>query len=80
MVSQMSKDTGLGSVALSRGVWQNITLMRRTLSLLRAAGFQVYLHHRVLTNDGGPSLGQAVIAASRLRGGYDVTKSAGETN
>jgi hydrogenase maturation protein HypF len=79
-VNRMSKDTGIRSVALSGGVWQNITLMRRTLSLLRAAGFQVYLHHQVPTNDGGLSLGQAVIAASRLRGGYDVSRSAEENN
>jgi len=54
-------------VALSGGVWQNITLLRRTLSLLQEAGFVVYIHHQVPTNDGGLSLGQAAIAASRLR-------------
>ena len=58
---------GLGQVVLSGGVWQNITLLRRTLSLLQTAGFVVYLHHQVPANDGGLSLGQAVIAASRLR-------------
>jgi hydrogenase maturation protein HypF len=54
-------------VALSGGVWQNITLLRRTLSLLQQAGFTVYIHHQVPTNDGGLSLGQAAIAANRLR-------------
>ena len=54
-------------VALSGGVWQNITLLRRTLSLLQKDGFVVYIHHQVPTNDGGLSLGQAAIAASRLR-------------
>lgn len=77
-VNKMSKDTGIRTVALSGGVWQNITLLRRTLSLLRADGFQVYLHHQVPTNDGGLSLGQALIAASRLRGGHDALKSAKE--
>ena len=57
----------IDEVALSGGVWQNITLLRRTLSLLQQAGFVVYIHHQVPTNDGGLSLGQAVIAASRLR-------------
>jgi len=57
----------IGQVALSGGVWQNITLLRRTLSLLQADGFRVYIHHQVPTNDGGLSLGQAVIAATRLR-------------
>jgi hydrogenase maturation protein HypF len=58
---------GLEQVALSGGVWQNITLLRRTLSLLQEAGFVVYIHHQVPTNDGGLSLGQAAIAAARLR-------------
>jgi hydrogenase maturation protein HypF len=57
----------INEVALSGGVWQNITLLRRTLSLLRGDGFVVYIHHQVPTNDGGLSLGQAAIAANRLR-------------
>jgi hydrogenase maturation protein HypF len=67
VVGQISSATGIRTVALSGGVWQNILLLRRTLSLLHADGFQVYLHQQVPTNDGGLSLGQAVIAASRLR-------------
>jgi hydrogenase maturation protein HypF len=65
---KIGADTGLKSVVLSGGVWQNLTLLGRTLSLLRKAGFKVYLHRDVPTNDGGLSLGQAVIAAARLRG------------
>jgi hydrogenase maturation protein HypF len=56
----------VNEVVLSGGVWQNITLLRRTLSLLQKDGFVVYIHHQVPTNDGGLSLGQAVIAAARL--------------
>ncbi|HEU0293498.1 MAG TPA: hypothetical protein VFR47_12225, partial [Anaerolineales bacterium] len=74
-VNKISQDTGIRAVALSGGVWQNITLLGRTLSLLHADGFQVYLHHEVPTNDGGLSLGQAVIAASRLRGGFGALGS-----
>ena len=61
------QQTGLADVVLSGGVWQNITLLRRTLSLLNARRFQVYIHSEVPPNDGGLALGQAVIAASRMR-------------
>ncbi|HEX8993454.1 MAG TPA: carbamoyltransferase HypF [Anaerolineales bacterium] len=64
---RIRSESGLNQVVLSGGVWQNITLLRRTLSLLRKAGFQVYIHRAVPTNDGGLSLGQAAIAAQRLR-------------
>jgi hydrogenase maturation protein HypF len=57
---------GINEVALSGGVWQNITLLRRVLSLLESDGFKVYIHREVPTNDGGLSLGQAVIAARQL--------------
>lgn len=65
--SRIRLETGSDQAVLSGGVWQNITLLRRTLSLLRNAGFQVYIHRAVPTNDGGLSLGQAAIAAQRLR-------------
>jgi hydrogenase maturation protein HypF len=65
---EVRRGTGINEVALSGGVWQNITLLRRTLALLRKEGFVVYLHQEVPTNDGGLSLGQAVIAAAGMRG------------
>ena len=67
-VQRISGETSLRSVVLSGGVWQNITLLGRTLALLRKDGFKVYIHREVPTNDGGLSLGQAAIAAFRLRG------------
>jgi hydrogenase maturation protein HypF len=67
-VEKIHLETGIKSVVLSGGVWQNITLIRRTLSLLRDGGFEVYIHGEVPTNDGGLSLGQAAIAAARMRG------------
>jgi hydrogenase maturation protein HypF len=54
---------GLREVALSGGVFQNVTLLGKTLPLLREAGFTVYTHRLVPPNDGGLALGQAVIAA-----------------
>jgi hydrogenase maturation protein HypF len=65
---KIKSETGINEVALSGGVWQNITLLGRTLSLLETSGFKVYIHREVPTNDGGLSLGQAVIAATRMRG------------
>lgn len=53
---------GLDKVALSGGVFQNIYLLERTFSLLAKAGFETYTHQYVPANDGGISLGQAVIA------------------
>jgi hydrogenase maturation protein HypF len=66
--SRIRSETGVDEVALSGGVWQNITLLRRTLSLLGDASFRVYIHREVPANDGGLSLGQAAIAAARMRG------------
>jgi hydrogenase maturation protein HypF len=68
VVQKMSRETGIRQVALSGGVWQNITLLRRTLSLLQNDGLEVYIHREVPPNDGGLALGQALIAAGRLRG------------
>lgn len=56
------KRTGLDRVALSGGVFQNMTLLEQSVSLLEESGFQVFVHHRVPANDGGISLGQAAIA------------------
>jgi len=59
----ISSRTGIRSVALSGGVWQNMILLDKTTQLLLKGGFTVYTHGRVPSNDGGLSLGQAVIAA-----------------
>jgi len=58
---------GLNRVCLSGGTFQNFTLLKRALALLRRAGFEVLLHARIPPNDGGISIGQAVIAGHILR-------------
>ena len=56
------QQTGIKQVALSGGVFQNRLLLKLTANGLRQADFQVFTHHLVPCNDGGLSLGQAVIA------------------
>jgi hydrogenase maturation protein HypF len=67
--------TGLDTVALSGGCFQNARLTTRCLALLGADGFAVLVHRRVPPNDGGLSLGQAAVAAFRLaKEGPDVSR------
>ena len=58
---------GLETVALSGGVFQNLTVLGAAVARLEARGFRVLVHARVPCNDGGISLGQAVVAAARDR-------------
>jgi hydrogenase maturation protein HypF len=53
---------GFDRVCLSGGTFQNLRLLAHSVSDLRQSGFEVYVHHRVPPNDGGLSLGQAVVA------------------
>lgn len=56
-------ETGIDTVALSGGVWQNILLLTKAVQFLEENNFRVFTHKRVPTNDACVSLGQAVIAA-----------------
>jgi hydrogenase maturation protein HypF len=62
----------LTTVALSGGVFQNMLLLNQVVTRLESRGFTVLTHSRVPCNDGGISLGQAVIAAARDRLGSDA--------
>lgn len=62
------EQTGLDRVVLSGGVFQNRYLTERVLRDLELEKFNVYLQTKAPPNDGGLSLGQLVIAASRRKG------------
>jgi hydrogenase maturation protein HypF len=59
---------GVSAVALSGGTFQNLLLMEQVVELLTGKGFTVYRHRRVPANDGGLSLGQAVLADTAFKG------------
>jgi hydrogenase maturation protein HypF len=65
----LRESSGLGAVALSGGVFQNLLLLEAVVGRLESRGFRVLTHSRVPPNDGGISLGQAVVAGARDRAG-----------
>ena len=61
---KIRESTGLNTVALSGGCFQNRLLLTRVVNRLESCGFKVLVHSQVPCNDGGISLGQAVIASA----------------
>jgi len=59
---RIAQESGLRTVALSGGCFQNRLLLALVVPRLREVGLRVLLHRQVPCNDGGLSLGQAVIA------------------
>jgi hydrogenase maturation protein HypF len=57
---------GVNNVCLSGGTFQNVLLLSEASAMLKRSGFEVFLHAQVPPNDGGVSLGQAVIGAAYL--------------
>jgi hydrogenase maturation protein HypF len=56
------ESANLNRVCLSGGVFQNLRLLTQAVEALRGHAFEVFIHRQVPPNDGGLSLGQAVIA------------------
>lgn len=64
-LSQLQGDVWGGRIALSGGVFQNAALAGLLIQKLEAADLTVLRHARVPANDGGLSLGEAVVAAAQ---------------
>ena len=63
------EETGINTVALSGGVYQNKLLLDYSVTMLEERGFHVLRHHLLPPNDGGISLGQAVAVMRSLQKG-----------
>lgn len=61
--------TGVNTVVLSGGVFQNALLLAMASRRLREEGFVPLSHSKVPTNDGGIALGQSAIARALLKEG-----------
>jgi hydrogenase maturation protein HypF len=67
--SRVASESGARHVLLSGGVFQNLLLLGRLLSGLRALKLTPVIHRQVPCNDGGIALGQAFRAAIKLSEG-----------
>ncbi|MBI5894305.1 MAG: carbamoyltransferase HypF [Deltaproteobacteria bacterium] len=59
----IQKKHGIDKVAFSGGVFQNSFLVKKIKEKFASANFKIFFNEKIPTNDGGISLGQAVIAA-----------------
>ncbi len=72
---RIGASTGIRTVALSGGCFQNRFLSERANALLTGDGFEVLMHHHVPPNDGGIALGQAAVALYRSGGADHVSRN-----
>jgi hydrogenase maturation protein HypF len=68
LCAAIGAESGLDRVALSGGCFQNRLLLEGLIQALTERKLTVYSHRQVPSNDGGISLGQAVIGATRAAG------------
>jgi hydrogenase maturation protein HypF len=67
LAEKIREQSHLHRVCLSGGCFQNALFFQLLLDSLRAKSFEVYFHTEVPAGDGGISLGQALVAAHRVR-------------
>ncbi|MDJ0734514.1 MAG: carbamoyltransferase HypF [Nostocaceae cyanobacterium] len=65
MVTRLRKQNVINHIVLTGGVFQNRILLQQVKMQLKQMDVQVLTHHLIPANDGGLSLGQAVIAAAK---------------
>ncbi|BAY98599.1 hydrogenase maturation protein HypF [Tolypothrix tenuis PCC 7101] len=66
MVKYLTQEHVINQVVLTGGVFQNCILLEQVTRDLEQLGIKVLTHSLVPANDGGISLGQAVIASAQL--------------
>jgi hydrogenase maturation protein HypF len=66
--TKLRDSSGINDIVLTGGVFQNSLLTKLATGKLEKAGFKVYMQEKVPSNDGGISLGQAVVAWERVKG------------
>lgn len=62
-----AEKTGLKTIALSGGSWNNQYLLKKTVNILKSHKLDILLPKNIPFNDGGLSLGQAAIAYRRWK-------------
>jgi hydrogenase maturation protein HypF len=67
LTTLLRNQTILHRVCLSGGTFHNVYLSQRLEARLSEVGFEVFTQKEVPSGDGGLSLGQALVAAARLR-------------
>lgn len=67
MVNHLRQKNNIHYVALTGGVFQNCILLEQVTKRLQALEINVLTHSLVPANDGGLSLGQAVIATAKVK-------------
>ena len=67
LATRLRDKTTLHRVCLSGGTFHNIYLSQQIEARLSEAGFEVFTQKEVPSGDGGLSLGQALVAASKLQ-------------